>query len=364
MNDTFGRNLRVSIFGESHGECIGATLEGLPQGLVVNEDFIRLMLTRRRPAGVISTARREEDNFIIESGVCNGVTTGEALCIKIPNKDIRPKDYKSVEYKARPSHADYVAHVRFGGGEGKSGGGHFSGRLTAALVAVGAILVYALKNKGIEIGVHISRCAGVNDRAFDKASLISDIKALQESNFPVLDNDAAEKMREKIIAARENNDSVGGILEAAIVGLDAGVGEPWFDSLEGVLSHILFSIPAVKGVEFGAGFAIADMLGSVANDELYTDGERVYTYTNNNGGINGGISNSMPVVFRCAVKPTPTIAREQRTVDLKNMCNTTIIATGRHDPCIVHRAAVVVECASAIALADMLVSRYGEEWLK
>ncbi len=361
MKNTFGNNITLTIYGESHGASVGCILDGIAPGIAVDEENIKKLLSLRRPSGAISTARQEEDNFVIQSGVYNGYTTGTPICIVIPNNDTRSKDYGSMARLARPSHADYTAHCKYHGFEDFRGGGHFSGRITAALVAIGGILIPALAKKGIYIGTHIKSCNGIEDRSF--ADYRKDIETLSNLSFAVLDETVAEAMQQRILNAKSSLDSVGGILETAVIGVDAGIGEPWFDSVEGLLSHALFSIPAVKGVEFGAGFALADMLGSSANDAFCVDNGKVYTETNNSGGINGGITNGMPIVFRCAVRPTPTIAKEQKTIDYINLENQTLAAAGRHDPCIVHRARIVVDCVTALVIADLLAGRYGTDWL-
>lgn len=361
MKNTFGNNVSVTLFGESHGVAIGAVVDGLPAGIPVSEDFIRHQLSLRRPVGKISTPRREADKFRILSGVYNGYTTGTAIAIVIENENTHSSDYSEMRSVARPGHADYTAYCKYKGYEDYRGGGHFSGRITAALVAAGAVIISALRNKGITVGTHIKSVHGVCDRNFD--NIEEDILALANKEFAVLDEIVEEQLKNEITKAAEQGDSVGGVLESAVCGLPAGVGEPWFDTLEGCLSHILFSVPAIKGVEFGAGFDIADMYGSEANDCLCYNGEKVITKTNNNGGINGGITNGMPVVFRCAVKPTPTIFKEQETVDFTTKENTVISPKGRHDPCIVHRARVVVDSACAIAVCDMLAAKFGSDWL-
>lgn len=361
MKNTFGSAVSVTIFGESHGAQIGAVVDGLAPGLSIDEDFIRHQLTLRRPSGSISTARQEQDAFQIVSGVYQGRTTGTPVCILIPNADTRSGDYHT--NIARPGHADYSAQCKYHGAQDGRGGGHFSGRITAALVAAGALVIPTLRQKGIDIGTHILRCASVSDVPLDtnEPSLRTQLQTLANVQFAVLDSAAGERMTKAIEAARADRDSVGGILETAVVGLPAGLGEPWFDSLESLLSHALFSIPAVKGVEFGDGFALVDMLGSQANDSMRMADDRVVTQTNHNGGINGGISNGMPVVFRCAVKPTPSIAKTQQTVDFVNGENVDYSGKGRHDPCIVHRARVVVDSVCALVLADFLTQRYGTE---
>lgn len=361
MKNTFGNNVSVTVFGESHGVGIGAVIDGLPAGISVDEEFINFQLSLRRPQGDISTPRVEADKYIIYSGVFNGYTTGTPICIVIPNENTKSKDYSEIKDKMRPSHADYTAHIKYNGFEDYRGGGHFSGRITAGLVAAGAIAIDALKKKDIYIGTHISRCGGVNDTKF--SNYLEDITLLNKNTFAVLDASVEEKMKAEITKASALGDSVGGILETAIIGLPAGVGEPWFDTVESMLSHALFSIPAVKGVEFGAGFSISDMLGSVANDELFFDDDKVLTKTNNNGGINGGITNGMPVVFRCAIKPTPTIHKTQNTINISSNENVELISGGRHDPCIVHRARVVVDSVTALVLCDILTAKYGTDWL-
>jgi len=361
VKNTFGNNVSVTLFGESHGVAIGAVVDGLPAGIPVSEDFIRHQLSLRRPVGKISTPRREADKFRILSGVYNGYTTGTAIAIVIENENTHSSDYSEMRSVARPGHADYTAYCKYKGYEDYRGGGHFSGRITAALVAAGAVIISALRNKGITVGTHIKSVHGVCDKDFE--NIEEDVLALADKEFAVLDDGAAEKMKNEIIKASEQGDSVGGVLETAVCGIPAGVGEPWFDTIEGCLSHILFSIPAIKGVEFGAGFDFANMYGSQGNDSFYVEGDAVKTKTNNNGGINGGITNGMPVVFRCVVKPTPTIFKPQETVDFKANENTVISPRGRHDPCIVHRARVVVDSACAIALCDMLAAKFGSDWL-
>ena len=383
--NTLGNSVTITIFGESHGAEIGAVLDGLAPGIPVKEEFIAEKLSLRRPAGAISTGRVEPDRFRIVSGVFEGRTTGTAVCILIPNENTRSKDYSATRFLARPGHADYTANCKYHGYEDYRGGGHFSGRVIAALVAAGAIALSALEDKGILIGTHIARCAGVADRGFaggaglgsaagaapDSGSAVSaglevlnaDIRALSASNFAVLDPAAAVMMRAEIERAAAEGDSVGGILETAVTGLPAGVGEPWFDSLESVLSHALFSIPAVKGVEFGDGFALADLRGSTANDSFRMSDGTIVTATNRNGGINGGISNGMPLIFRCAVKPTPSIFKEQDTVDFSAGTDEKLLLKGRHDPAIVHRARIVVDSVCALVLCDMLAQRFGTDFL-
>ena len=360
MKNTFGQHLAVTLFGESHGAAIGAVLDGLCPGTPVDEENIRRMLLLRQPGGAISTARKEKDLFEIVSGAVNGVATGTPLTILIRNSDTKSADYSRMQALMRPGHADYPAQCKYHGFQDTRGGGHFSGRITAALVAAGAICHSALQAKGICVGTHISRCAGIPDRGFE--NIAKDIEALSTALFPVLDGAAGEAMQKAILQAKEEGDSVGGILETAIVGLPAGVGEPWFDTFESMLSHILFSVPAVKGVEFGDGFALADMRGSEANDPLRYENGTVVASTNHGGGIGGGITGGMPVIFRCAIKPTPSIARKQETVDIVKKENAELEIRGRHDPAIVHRARIVIDAVAAIAVYDMLCGRFGTDY--
>ena len=367
--NTFGKIFTITTFGESHGKALGVIVDGCPAGLSLSEEDITPYMERRRPnGGAFSTARKEQDAIRILSGVFEGKTTGTPLCLLIPNADTRSRDYMTGI--ARPGHADYTAQCKYHGYQDYRGGGHFSGRITAALVAVGGILLPALQKKGIEIGTHVARCAGIDDIPLDgaymgeEAVLREQLRALNMQAFPVLDAAAGERMVAAIEAAGAEGDSVGGVLESAVVGLPAGLGEPWFDSLESQLAHALFSIPAVKGVSFGEGFAMSERRGSAANDAFRMRDGRVVTETNRNGGINGGISNGMPVTFRCAVKPTPSIYKEQPTIDYCNLSDATIAGKGRHDPCIVHRARVVVDSMAALVVADALLQRYGNDALR
>jgi len=306
-----------------------------------------------------SAAGEYVEKVLCRKTVKKVIFSGETVLI--PNENVKSGDYSQMKTIARPSHADYSAECKYHGYQDSRGGGHFSGRITAALVAAGAICKYALEKKGIHIGTHVKKCAGVSDREF--CDLLWDIKSLNEKKFAVLNENTEDKMKEAILEAAEDGDSVGGILETAVVGMPSGVGEPWFDSLEGMLSHMMFSIPAVKGIEFGAGFAFADMKGSEANDPMRIAGDKVYTVTNNNGGINGGITNGMPVIFRTVIKPTPTIFKPQDTINFKTMTEEVLEAKGRHDPAIVHRARVVQDAATAIVMCDVLAARFGTDFI-
>ncbi len=362
MKSSFGQSVNISITGESHGEALVAVLSGLTPGIKIDEDYIRHCLFQRAPIGKISTPRQEADEFEILSGVFEGFTTGTPVTILIRNTNTKSKDYSEMMSTARPGHADFTAEAKYHGFQDFRGGGHFSGRITAVLVAAGAIARLALKNQGIEIGTHIAKCGGASDRAFE--NVVDDIKALNEKYFAVLSDESTEAMQAEIIKASEQGDSVGGITETAVVGLPAGLGEPWFDSMESVLSHFLFSIPGIKGVEFGEGFAVAKMKGSQVNGSLRVENGKITPVNDLSGGINGGITNGDILKFRCAVRPTPTIFKEQNTVDMKNLENKTLSAKGRHDPAIVHRVRAVVDAATAIVLCDMLAQRYGTDWAK
>ena len=351
MKNTIGNSLTVTIYGESHGKAIGAVIDGIASGIEVDEKFISSCLDRRRPKDATSTPRQEKDEFVINSGVMGGKTTGTPICITIPNADTHSSDYGEMQYKMRPSHADYTAYCRYNGFQDFRGGGHFSGRITAALVAAAGLIIPALNKKGIYIGTHIKKIAGINDSDF---TCDSDIIGISKKDFPVVDDAVANTMKDKIITAKKSGDSVGGVLETAVIGIPAGVGEPWFDTVEGMLSHAIFSVPAVKGIEFGNGFGCAALRGSENNDPFVISDGRVSTLSNNHGGILGGMTSSMPIVFRAAFKPTPSIASEQRSVNIKTGENVSLRIRGRHDPCIVLRAVPVVEAAAAAALLDEL----------
>jgi chorismate synthase len=362
MKNSFGNSLTVTLFGESHGAVIGAVLDGIAPGIRIDHDYIAARMDERRPMGACSTARCEEDKPEFISGVYNGYTTGTPVCVIIKNTNAKSSDYAAMLDTPRPSHADYTARCKYHGFEDARGGGHFSGRVTAALVAAGAIVRLALENKGIYIGTHILRLGGINDRAF--GDYASDFATLRSASFPTLDGESGEKMKEVIARLGEDGNSIGGVLETAVTGIEAGVGEPWFDTVEGMLAHALYSIPGIKGVEFGLGFGFADALGSDVNDAFTVESGEVRTLTNNNGGINGGITNGMPIIFRTAVKPTPSIKTEQNTISLSKMENTKITVGGRHDPSIAPRVRAVIDSVTAIVLADMLTTRFGTDYLK
>ena len=367
MQSIIGNSIKLSLFGESHGSMIGVVIDGLAPGIKLDTKFIQEQLDKRKPKGKISTQRHEEDDFKIVSGYFNGYTTGTPLCIMIENKAQKSKDYEKTRDLMRPSHADYTAEKKYLGYQDFRGGGHFSGRITAPLVAVGAICIQILREKGIVLGTHILKCKDEEDRNFslDGEELKKEIEIVNNRYFPVFDDEKEESMKRVIEEAGKNLNSVGGILETAVIGVPSGVGEPYFNSIESVLSHLLFSIPAVKGVEFGAGFSIADMFGSEANDSFYYDenGE-VKTKSNNNGGINGGISNGMPIIIKTAIKPTPSIYKEQESIDISKHENIKFNIEGRHDPAIIHRARVVVDSVVAFGILDLLCMRYGYMFMR
>lgn len=362
MKNGFGNTITVTLFGESHGEQIGAVLDGIAPGIEVDMEFMHSQLELRKPHGKISTQRIETDEPHIVSGVFEGKTTGTPICILFENANTKSKDYSKTKNLMRPGHADFTAMEKYHGFADYRGGGHFSGRLTTPIVAAGAILIQALQKKGIYIGSHIQSCGPYQDQPFTDYE--REIALVNEKRFPVLNEQAAEQMHEYMLQAAGEGDSVGGVLETVVIGMPSGVGEPWFDSMESMLSHALFSIPAVKGVEFGEGFAFAKLMGSQANDAFEVRDGKVFTKTNHNGGINGGITNGMPIRFQTVVKPTPSIYKQQETIDVETMENVSLQIEGRHDPAIIHRARVVVDSMTAIVLADMLALRYGTDWLR
>lgn len=356
MSSMFGKNIKLSIFGESHGEAIGIIMDGLPAGFEIDLEKIEKEMARRAPGKTnISTSRREKDSFKILSGYFEGRTTGAPLCAVIENTDLKSKDYSRSKSLMRPGHADYTGFIKYSGFNDYRGGGHFSGRITAPLVFAGAVAKQLLEKKNIIIGSHIKSIGEIEENYFDEVNISGELlKELSNKAFPVMDEDKGEAMEELILRLKKDMDSVGGVIEAAAVNLPKGLGSPFFDSVESVLSHLLFSIPAVKGVEFGSGFNITKLKGSEANDEMYIKNNKVKCYTNNNGGIIGGITNGMPLIFRVAIKPTPSIGKAQRTVNIDKMENDIIEIKGRHDPCIVHRAVPVVEAATALAVLDLM----------
>ncbi len=354
MSSSYGQNIRLTVFGQSHSAAIGVTLEGIPAGERVDLPRLQSFLDRRAPGrNSFSTSRREPDVPEFLCGLVGGVTCGTPITAIIRNTNVRPADYAMLVNKPRPGHADYTAHIKYGGAEDASGGGHFSGRLTAPICIAGGICRQLLEREGIRVISRIASVGGVADEGELTASTAG--KA-----FPAVSDAAGERMQAAIAAAKAEGDSLGGVVECAVLGLPVGLGDPMFDGMENRIASLVFGIPAVKGLEFGAGFALSAMRGSEANDPFRVTDGRVVTETNHCGGILGGITNGMPLTFRVAFKPTPSISREQRTVDLGTMENTTLRIEGRHDPCIVPRAVPVVEAAAAIAVYDALLQRRKE----
>ena len=350
MSSSYGEMIRLSLFGQSHGAGIGMVLDGVPAGLPVDEEALQAFLNRRAPGqNGYSTPRREEDRPEILSGVVEGYTCGAPIAALIRNTNTRSRDYGNLKDLPRPGHADYTAQVKYGGFQDVSGGGHFSGRLTAPICIAGGLCKQWLEPQGIRIGAHLLSVAGIEDSPFDPmAPQLGSVG----SQFPVLSEEAGEKMRAAIARARTDGDSVGGVIECAVTGLPAGLGDPMFGGMENRIAAIVYGIPAVKGVEFGAGFGVSTLRGSESNDEFTVENGMIRTVTNNCGGILGGITNGMPLIFRAAVKPTPSIARQQQTVSLHSMEPRPLEVTGRHDPCIAPRAVPVMEAAAAIAIFD------------
>jgi len=357
MSSICGDRLKLSIFGQSHAAGVGVVLDGLPAGEPVDFQTLAAFLARRAPGrNAWSTARREPDEPEFLSGLVGGVTCGAPLTAVIRNTNVRSGDYAALRDVPRPGHADYTARVKYGEHADLAGGGHFSGRLTAPLCVAGGICLQILARRGIVVGAHIAAIGHTADAPFDPVNLAPEtLLAPGRKPFPVLDDDAGAAMQAEIAAAHAAGDSVGGVVECAAVGLPAGLGEPMFGGMESRIARLVFGIPAVKGLEFGSGFAGSMLRGSENNDPFVTDGAAVRTETNNHGGILGGITSGMPLTFRAAVKPTPSIAAEQRSVSLSRMENTTLTVAGRHDPCIVPRAVPCMEAALAVALLDALL---------
>ena len=356
MSATWGNKFKITVFGESHGNAIGVVIDGLPAGFKIDMTALNSQMLRRAPGrDKTATTRVEADTPQILSGMLNGNTTGAPLCAIIGNTNTKSQDYSNLMLCPRPAHSDYTANVKFNGFNDVRGGGNFSGRLTAPIVFAGSIARQILEQMGVVISAHISSIKGIEDKCFDTVN--ADLQLMQElsqSNFPLIDRNLESKMRDVIEVARLDGDSVGGTVECMVSGINAGLGSPMFDGVEGVISSIIFSIPAVKGIEFGAGFELADMYGSQSNDEFNISNGKIVTDTNNCGGILGGITNGMPIVFNTVIKPTPSISKTQQTVNLQTMQVEQIRINGRHDPCIVPRAVPVVEAATAIAIMNIL----------
>ncbi len=357
MSSLFNGGISVSIFGESHGKGIGVVLDNLPAGEKIDLDKISEFMARRAPRkDGTSTMRSEKDIPEILSGLYNGKTTGTPLCAVIMNSDQHSGDYSNISHIARPAHADYTGYLRYNGANDPRGGGHFSGRITAPLVFAGAVCAQILEHRGITTGAHIVSVKNVKDECFDPVNVTAALlEGVKKRSFPTLSDEAEAKMREVINSARESLDSVGGVVECAAVGFPAGIGSPMMDGLENIISRLVFAIPAVKGIEFGNGFGCTELFGSENNDEFAIKDGKVTTLTNNHGGILGGISSGMPIIFRTAFKPTPSIARPQKSVDFKALTDEELVIKGRHDPCVVHRAVPCVEAALNIALVSALI---------
>ena len=356
MSSTYGEKIKISVFGESHGNGIGVVIDGLPAGVKIDMDKVLVQMARRAPGNdKTATTRKESDIPKILSGMLNGVLTGAPLCAVIENTNTKSGDNGNIMSCPRPGHSDYTAFVKYNASNDVRGGGHFSGRITAPIVFAGAVCRQILENKGIKIAAHINSIGDVNDIRFDPVSIDDElINRLNNSPFSLIDQSIEQNMRSQVEAARINLDSIGGTVECAVTGIKAGIGEPMFNGVEGVIAKAVFGVPAIKGIEFGRGFELAKMRGSQSNDPFeYKDG-KVVTKTNNCGGILGGITDGMPILFTAAVKPTPSIAKKQQTVDLQKKENAQLEIKGRHDPCIVPRAVPVIEAVTAIAIINLM----------
>ncbi len=355
MSSTFGKNIKIAIAGQSHSKGMGVIIDGLPAGVPVNFDALQAFLTPRAPGqNAFSTKRKEADCPEFLSGLVDGITCGAPLMAVIHNNDTRSSDYEQLKDIPRPSHADYSAQIKYKGFQDVAGGGHFSGRLTAPLCVAGGICAQVLAQEGIRIFAHIKQIYNVKapDINYDTTPL-NELEKVQKKDFPVHDDEIGKEMQSAILAATNQGDSVGGVIECVVTGLPAGVGEPMFDRLEGRISSAIFGIPAIRGIEFGNGFASATLYGSENNDSFYYDNDCIRTETNHSGGMLGGISNGMPIIFRVAVKPTPSIAKRQKSISLSSGTTVPLEIKGRHDPCIVQRAVPVVEAAAALAILDL-----------
>ena len=357
MASVFGKNIIVSLFGESHGECVGITADGFPAGVRVDFNYIKKFMDRRKPRlNAFSTSRLEDDEFKVLSGITNGCTNGAPMTAVIFNKKNDSGDYKDLSYLVRPSHADYTARIKFNGYSDLRGGGHLSGRLMAPICFLGALCKSVLEQKGIKIAARLFRVGNICDVPFDINSVaLSEIEKIPQKEIPVISDQKGIEMKNLVEKVRKEKDSIGGVIECICLGVPAGIGSPHFDGIENRISAAMFGIPAVKGIEFGSGFAGARSRGSVNNDEFCVINGEVKTKSNNCGGILGGISNGMPIVFKVAVKPTASIGLKQGTVDVKNMKNCKITVMGRHDSCIAYRALPCVEAMASIVLLDMLL---------
>lgn len=357
MSSCFGNHIKVSIFGQSHSPAIGVVIDGLPAGFPLDEAALAEFLARRAPGNSpLATARKEADQVTFLSGVARGLLCGAPLCGIIHNTNVRPGDYSQFSDLPRPGHADFTAQAKFHGAQDGSGGGHFSGRLTAPLCVAGGICMQILNARDIHVGSHIASIADVFDAPFDPVKVSpADFETVRAHTLPVLDAAAADAMTACVLGAKKAGDSVGGVIECAVTGLPAGIGDPMFDGLENRIAAAVFAVPAIKGIEFGNGFAAAGLRGSENNDAFAMHNGAVVTETNRHGGILGGISSGMPLIFRVAVKPTASILRPQQTVSLSQHTTSELLIHGRHDPCIVPRAVPCIEAAAALAICDTLL---------
>ena len=353
MSSMTGKNIKLSVFGQSHSDAIGVVIDGLPTGIKLDTEEIYAFMSRRAPGNnAFSTTRKEADKPEILSGLADGYTCGAPLCAVIKNTNTRSGDYSNLKDCPRPSHADFAASIRYDGFNDVAGGGHFSGRLTAPLCFAGAVCMQILKQKGIEIKAHIYSIADIKDTPFDLINITDE--DIASKDFPVINDEQGRLMQEKILYAKSQADSVGGIIECAVTGVKAGYGSPMFDGIENIIAKNIFGVPAVKGIEFGNGFDCTLLFGSENNDPYRIRNGNIVTETNNSGGITGGISTGMPIVFRTAMKPTPSIGKEQKSVSLSKNENTDLVINGRHDPCIVQRAVPVIEAVAAISILDII----------
>lgn len=356
MSSIYNGNIKISIFGESHGPAIGAVIDNLPAGEKINFDEINLQMQRRAPGyDKISSERKEDDTPKIISGVKNGCTTGAPICAIIENKNAVSEDYYALENLIRPGHADYTSRIKYNGFSDTRSGGHLSGRITASLNFCGAVCRQILEHRGIIVGAHVYSISDIFDDQLDAKISDNLLKRLSKEKFPVIKSSAKEEMIKKILHTKQNGDSIGGVIECAVNNFPAGLGSPIFDGIENKISSLIFAVPAVNGIEFGSGFSSTSKFGSQNNDAFIVENGKISTKTNNHGGILGGISSGMPIIFRCAVKPTPSISKQQETVEIKSMKTAQISVCGRHDPCIVPRAIPVVEAVAAIALLDLFL---------
>lgn len=364
MSSIIGKVLKLSLFGESHQSEMGFSLDGLKSGIEIDDDYIQKQLLYRRPYDKLSTPRIENDNYRFISGYFNNKTTGSPLTCIIKNENIKSSDYNKIKDIARPSHADYVANVKYEGFNDYRGGGHFSGRITTNLVIAGSICAQVLKQQDIKVSSHILQIKDIKDDCFsnDLNLLEKQIDKVNNMIFPVINDTKQNEMKEVILKAKDNHTSVGGIIETVIYNVPVGIGQPFFDSIESYLSQLLFSIPGIKGVEFGLGFDYTNFEGHEVNDELYYENNKVYTKTNNNGGINGGISNGMPIIIKCVIKPTSSININQNTINMNTLTNTNLKVEGRHDPSIVSRVRAVIDSVVSFGILDLIYLDNANKW--